>query len=174
MFLLLKCTILKNKKANYMMKKIFLALCLMVTIALPGYADLQISAPVPGNIMIPNLPAPPATLPVPHPVPDSTPVQTVPEQPTLSPEDLVSLAFQNNMPLPGNVSLIDALAFILSKIEGVNIESKEFLEQIRVQIQQNRENTEALTAILGKMRDAFRKNQFVFLAENSGNNFIKK
>lgn len=90
---------------------------------------------------------------------------------TLSPEDLVILAFRENIPLPGNVSLVDALRVILSKMEGSNVESKEFLQEISAQIQQNYENTEALTEILKKMRELFKSNQFVFLGES---NIIKK
>jgi hypothetical protein len=92
-------------------------------------------------------------------------------QNALSPEDLVMLAFRENIPLPGNVSLIDALQFIVSKMEGSNVESKEFLQELRVQIQQNHENTELLTEILKKIREAFKSNQFVFLGES---NIIKK
>lgn len=129
MFLLFKCTIGKNKKANYMIKNIFSAALFVAITAIPGYAGPQ----------------------------NETQVQD-----TLSPEGLVILAFRENIPLPGNVSLIDALEFIASKMEGVNAESKEFLQELRVQIQQNHDNTEALTEILKKMREAFKNNQFVF------------
>lgn len=84
-------------------------------------------------------------------------------QDTLSPEDLVILAFRENIPLPGNVALIDALEFIVSKMEGANAESKEFLQEIRLQIHQNHENTEALTELLKKIREGFKSNQFIFL-----------
>ncbi|ETZ04816.1 hypothetical protein [Holospora undulata] len=81
----------------------------------------------------------------------------------ISAQDSILIAFREELPLPGVMSLLYEIKIILGSLEGVNVEAKEALESIKLSIQEHSENSEVLVTILKKLRDMYHDKQVVLL-----------
>ncbi|GAJ46170.1 hypothetical protein HE1_00495 [Holospora elegans E1] len=81
----------------------------------------------------------------------------------ISAQDSILIAFREELPLPGVMSLLYEIKIILGSLEGVNVEAKEALESIKLSIQENSENSEVLKTILKKLRDMYHNKQVKLL-----------